>query len=104
MVASNQNQAVFPLAVPSIASPGAMLAAVMQTENALYSFSEQIQVTAVMLAVLGVTLILMLGSNLISRVIGNAGASIISRVMGLILASVAVTSVLSGISTYFSLS
>ncbi len=103
LVASTQDQAVFPLAVPSIASPGAMLAAVMQTENALYSVSEQVQVTLVMLAVLIVTLMLMLGSSFVYRIIGDAGASIISRVMGLILASVAVASVLSGIEVYFSL-
>ena len=103
MVASTQNQAVFPLAVPSIASPGAMLAAVMQTQNALYDIAEQVQVTAMMLAVMGVTLVLMLGSSFVYRLIGDAGASIISRVMGLILASVAVASVLDGIKDYFSL-
>ena len=103
MVASTQNQAVFPLAVPSIASPGAMLAAVMQTQNALYDIAEQVQVTAMMLAVLGVTLVLMLGSSFVYRLIGDSGASIISRVMGLILASVAVASVLDGIKDYFSL-
>ena len=103
MVASTQNQAVFPLAVPSIASPGAMLASVMQTQNALYDISEQVQVTAMMLAVLGVTLVLMLGSSFVYRLIGDSGASIISRVMGLILASVAVASVLNGIKDYFSL-
>ena len=103
MVASTQNQAVFPLAVPSIASPGAMLAAVMQTQNALYDVAEQVQVTLMMLAVLGVTLVLMLGSSFVYRLIGDSGASIISRVMGLILASVAVASVLDGIKDYFSL-
>ncbi len=69
----------------------------------LQGIAEQIQVTLVMLAVLLVTFILMLGSNVISRIIGNAGASIVSRVMGMILAAVAVTSVLSGIKDYFSL-
>ena len=101
LVASAQDQAIFPLAVPSIASPGAMLAAVMQTENALYTLPEQVQVTLVMLAVLVITLALMLGSSVIYRILGDAGASIISRVMGLILASVAVASVLSGIKVYF---
>ena len=69
----------------------------------LHGIAEQIQVTLVMLAVLVVTFVLMLGSNVISRIIGNAGASIVSRVMGMILAAVAVTSVLSGLKDYFSL-
>ena len=35
--------------------------------------------------------------------IGNSGASVISRVMGMILTSVAVASVLAGITSYFAL-
>ena len=56
-----------------------------------------------MLAVLVIVLVLLLASNGIQRLIGNSGASIISRVMGMILASVAVASVLAGITTYFAL-
>ncbi|MGI9319721.1 MAG: MarC family protein [bacterium] len=100
---SKTQVAIFPLAVPSIASPGAMMAAVMQTENASRSIPEQLQVTAVILAVLCVVLILMLSASFVNRVIGESGAAVVSRVMGLILASVAVTSVLSGIETYFNL-
>ena len=95
--------AVFPLAVPSIASPGAMLAAVLHTENSRYSFAEQSQTAGAMIAVLLVTLALLLLSPLINRLIGRNGASVISRVMGLILSSVAVTNVLEGIRLYFEL-
>ena len=52
-----QDKSIFPLAVPSIASPGAMLAAVMQTENTLFSLPEQAQITGVMLLVLASALI-----------------------------------------------
>ena len=100
---SCRETAIFPLAVPSIASPGAMLAAVMLTENRQYSLLEQAQVTAIMLGVLLVVLVFMLLASALHRLIGNGGASIISRVMGLILASVATESVLSGIKAYFSL-
>jgi multiple antibiotic resistance protein len=103
LVRSARDTAVFPLAVPSIASPGAMLAAVMQTENEVFTLAQQLQVTTMMLAVLVVVLVLMLGASFVIRLIGNSGASIISRVMGLILASVAVESVLSGIKIYFSI-
>ncbi len=80
-----------------------MLAAVMQTENALFSPLEQLQVAGMMLAVLLVVLVLMLASNFIIRFIGESGASVISRVMGFILAAVAAASVLSGITEYFNL-
>ena len=56
-----------------------------------------------MVGVLLITLALMLASSRIDRLIGEAGASVISRVMGLILSSVAVTSVLTGVRTFYSL-
>ncbi|TVV43634.1 MULTISPECIES: MarC family protein [unclassified Thalassolituus] len=93
--------AIFPLAVPSIASPGAMLGAVLMTENNRYSLLEQSQTTLVMLSVLAVVFVLLLLASRVHRLIGDGGASIISRVMGLILASVAVNNILSGIKTYF---
>ena len=95
--------AVFPLAVPSIASPGAMLAAVLLTENNRFNLWEQAQTTMMMLLVLLVVWVLLLAASRVIRVIGSSGASIVSRVMGLILASVAVTAVLAGITEYFSL-
>ena len=101
MVKSGTERAVFPLAVPSIASPGAMMAAVLLTKNEIYSIPEQVMTTLAMLAVVVVTLIFMFGANFILRIIGNSGASIISRIMGLILASVAVANVMAGIKEYF---
>ncbi|GAA0818394.1 MarC family protein [Colwellia asteriadis] len=103
-LATNSNEtAIFPLAVPSIAGPGAMLAAVLMTENARYNLIEQTQTAAMMLAVLVIVLILLLCASWTHRIIGNSGASIISRIMGLILASVATANVLSGIKEYFTL-
>ncbi len=80
-----------------------MLAAVLQTENTRFNLLEQAQVTAVMLSVLLIVLVLMLTATWIHRVIGSSGASIVSRIMGLILASMAVASVLAGIKEYFAL-
>ena len=100
---SGHDTAVFPLAVPSIASPGAMLAAVLLTENNRFNIWEQMQTTAIMFLVLLVAMVLMLLASRVHRLIGDSGASIISRVMGLILSSVAVASVLAGITEYFSL-
>ncbi len=94
-------KAIFPLAIPSIASPGAMIAAVMLTENSLYGIWYQLKISIIMLSVLLITLIFLLLASKLFKLIGNNGASIISRVMGLILASVAVTSVLEGIKLYF---
>ncbi|MHC5114144.1 MAG: MarC family protein [Planctomycetota bacterium] len=95
--------AVHPLAVPSIASPGAMLAAVLLTDNAQVGIGAQIQVTVVMLSVLVVALVLMLLASPLHRLIGDGGAAVVSRVMGMILAAVAMTNVLAGIREYFGL-
>lgn len=89
------NPAIFPLAVPSLASPGAMLAVVILTDNHRYSFADQGITALVMLSVLAIAFVLMLLAEPIIRLIGHSGAAIVSRVMGMILASVAVNSVLS---------
>ena len=90
---SKEDVAVFPLAVPSLASPGAMLAVVVLTDNNRYSITEQAITTGVVMLVILGALILMLAAGFINRVIGISGASILSRVMGLILAAVAVDNV-----------
>lgn len=101
LATSGNETAIFPLAVPSIAGPGAMLAAVLLTENARYNLWEQAQTAATMLVVLLVVYLLMLGSTWITRLIGASGASVVSRVMGLILASVATSNTLAGLNAYF---
>ncbi|MEZ5652781.1 MAG: MarC family protein [Burkholderiaceae bacterium] len=101
LVDEHHETAIFPLAVPSIASPGAMLAAVLLTENARYSIAEQAQTFLVLVLVLLVAYVLMLASGAINRVIGRSGASVVSRVMGLILASVAMVNLLAGVKEYF---
>ncbi len=101
LAADHTQTAVFPLAIPSIAGPGAKLGAVLLTENHRFSWVEQLTTSVVMLSVLGITLICMLAASTLYRFVGDAGASVISRVMGLILASVAVSSVLEGVKAYF---
>ncbi|MEH6396267.1 MarC family protein [Pseudoalteromonas sp.] len=95
--------AIFPLAMPSIASPGAMLGAVLMTRNTEYTWVEQLITSSMMIAVLGVVLVLLLCATHVHKLIGDSGASIISRIMGLILTSVAVTNILDGIAHYFGL-
>lgn len=101
LVKSDKETAIYPIAVPSIASPGAILTAVLLTENAIFSIWEQLQTALVMLSVLLVVYILMLLSGYISKVIGSSGASVISRVMGLILSAIATTNILTGFTEYY---
>ncbi len=89
--------AVFPLAIPSIASPGAILAVVILTDNHSTGLVEQAMTAVVLLFVLAITFVLLLLASKIQKLIGQTGVSVISRVMGLILATVAVDAVLQGL-------
>jgi len=89
--------AIFPLAVPSLASPGAMLAVVLLTDNNRFSIPEQAVTAGVMLSVVAVAFLLMLAAGPILKLIGVSGAAIVSRVMGMILGAVAVDHVIAAI-------
>ena len=97
------DKAIFPLAMPSLASPGAILAAILLTENSNNDFVDQSLTALMMLAVIFIAWILMVLSTRIFKYIGNSGAAIISRIMGLILTAVAVANILEGFKTYFDL-
>ena len=92
---------IFPVAIPSIASPGAIMAVVLLTDNHLYSIQQQTITTLMVLIVVALTCGVLLAANYVQKHIGNYGITVISKVMGLILASYAVQSILSGISNYF---
>lgn len=89
--------AVFPLAVPSIASPGAILAAVVLTDNREFSILAQVVTAGMLLAVLGITLAVLLQANRIYHVLGNAGCNLVVRVMGMILCGLAVEMIVAAI-------
>ena len=89
--------AVFPLAVPSIAGPGAIMAVILLTDNDVYTVPEQAETGIVLLVVLFLTYILLLFSDAILRVIGRQGAAVLVRVMGIILCSLAVEIVLTAL-------
>lgn len=95
--------AIYPLAIPSIASPGAMLAAVVLTDDARNNFPDQMQTVVTFAAVLALTLAILLAAGPISRLIGRGGSAVISRVMGMILTALAVDLILTAVSKWLSL-
>ncbi|MEC9266127.1 MAG: MarC family protein [Alphaproteobacteria bacterium] len=88
--------AVFPLAMPSIASPGAMLAIVVLTDNHETPIAEQAATGVLLLVVMAITLLLLLLAAKLKPLLGNTGANVVSRVMGIVLATIAVDAVLGG--------
>ena len=94
----NRDLAVFPMAVPSIAGPGAIMAVIILTDNDVYTVPQQAQTAAVLLVVLALNYLALRLSDPILRVIGKQGAAVLIRVMGILLASLAVEIVMKALS------
>lgn len=93
--------AVFPLAVPLIAGPGAIASVILlQSQNA-GSLLNQAIVAGVMLAVLLLTGLSFLVASPIMRILGVTGINVMTRVLGIILAALAVSNILEGLRASF---
>lgn len=101
LITDYKHVTIFPVAVPSIASPGAIMAVVLMTDNHIYTIQQQALTTFLVLVVVGITCLLLLGANKVQARIGEYGITVISKIMGLILASYGVQSILSGVKGFF---
>jgi len=94
---TREDIAVFPLATPLIAGPGAMGAVILLMADAQGSVLHQAIVVVSLLAILLVTLICLLLASQLTRVLGLTGLHVISRVFGVLLAALAVQFIFDGI-------
>jgi multiple antibiotic resistance protein len=93
---------VFPLAFPLLAGPGAMTSAMLmsaQTRDSLPMFVGSI---LILLAVLGLSLLVLLSCGRIMRLLGETGANVIGRLLGVVLAALAVQFMVDGIRSVLS--
>jgi len=97
-IEKGRDLAVFPLAVPAIAGPGAITAIILLTDNDVFSVHERAETAVVLVVVLALNYVLLLLSDAILRIIGQQGAAILTRVMGIILTALSVEFVLTGLS------
>lgn len=88
--ASLSERAVYPLAIPGIAGPGAILTVVLLTDNNTRSVGEQAITTGILAFCLALFFVLYALARPIFRLLGTPGIQIVSRSFGLILASIAV--------------
>lgn len=95
--------AIYPLGIPSIAGPGAMLTVVLLTDNDRQDIPDQLLTVGVLAIVLALTLVLFMLAQPVARLIGKSGANIIGRIMGMLLAAVAVNMVLKALSEWLRL-
>lgn len=89
--------AVFPLAIPSIASPGAMTAALVLTDDHKVSLTMQAWLVVVMLGWLAATWLVLANARRIRARLGESGIDVVSRVFGLFLCALSVELVVRGI-------
>jgi multiple antibiotic resistance protein len=89
--------AVFPLATPLIAGPGAMGAAIVLMANAKGDIGLQSMVVAALLVVMLLTFGALMAASQIQRLLGVTGLHVITRVLGVLLCALAVQFIFDGI-------
>ena len=89
--------AVFPLATPLLAGPGAMTSAIVLAAGTKGDLKLLGAVVAAIIAVMLVTLGLLLAAQEIHQLIGLTARKVIVRVFGVLLAAIAVQSIFNGI-------
>ena len=96
-------RSIYPLAIPGIAGPGAMLTVVLLTDNDIRTLKEQAITTAELAICVLLLLGIYAGASLLYRLLGRGGIEVISRVFGLIVASIAVNNLIIAIKLSFGL-
>lgn len=99
----SQALAIYPLGIPKIAGPAAMLAMVLLTDDDRLNLLGQLSTVGILAIVLLIQLLILLAAGPISRLIGPAGAGVIGRIMGMLLTAMAVSMVLSATGEWLNL-
>jgi multiple antibiotic resistance protein len=89
--------AVFPLAIPLTAGPGSMTAIVLLMGKA-DTWSERGMVLAALALIMAATLLAMLASDRLMKLLRRTGANVIARVSGVLLAALAMQFIFDGLS------
>ncbi len=95
------NLAVFPLALPLIAGPGAISATVLLA-GALPGVAERSQLIGVIAVCMGMVLAALVIADRLDRLLGITGRAILTRLLGVILAALSVQFVVDGVKSAFS--
>lgn len=94
---SKEDLAVFPLATPLLAGPGAMSAGILLAANAHGDVTRIAGTMAALFAVMCSTLFLLLIAHRLSGVIGVTAQRVLMRVFGILLAAIAVQALFNGL-------
>ena len=89
--------AIFPIATPLLAGPGAMSAVILMAAGTHADPIRYAGVVAALAAVMALTLLLLLLSNELSRALGVTAQRVMMRVFGILLAAIAVQAAFNGL-------
>ena len=89
--------AVFPMATPLLAGPGAMSACILLSVRAHGDFLGLSGVLAGLALVMAMTLVLLLVAQELSRIIGVTAQRVLARIFGILLAAIAVQAIFDGL-------
>jgi multiple antibiotic resistance protein len=90
---------IVPIGTPLLAGPGTITTAMIYFNSPQYLISERIAVILAVITVLLISYIVLRLSNPLFNRLGKTGSLIISRIMGLLLASIAIEFITSGLFT-----
>lgn len=93
-----QDAAIFPLAIPMIAGPGAIASLILLMSHHGDDVTKQVAIVGVLGVVLLITLLVFLLANPLENIIGKRVTKVFTRLLGIILGAIAVQFVISGIS------
>jgi multiple antibiotic resistance protein len=95
------DMAVFPLAVPLIAGPGAMTSVMLIVGRAQGELLLQVTAIGLLLVVLALCLLVFLFASKLMEALGLTGINVVGRVFGIVLAGLAVQYILDGFTVAF---
>lgn len=99
--ATSADVAVFPLAIPLIAGPGAMTTVILLMNQAKGDIVQQALAIAILIIVLFLCLLTFLLASKLTDYLGKTGINVVGRIFGIILAGLAVQYILDGLAATF---
>jgi multiple antibiotic resistance protein len=95
--------AIYPLGFPKIAGPGALVAVILLTDDDRANILGQLATVGVVALVMVIQLLILLAAGPITRFLGQTGAAVVGRIMGMLLAALAVSMVLTAVGEWLNL-
>ena len=101
VAAHHPDVAVFPLAIPLLAGPGAIASTILLQAQNVGNVAAQLLVAGVMVGVLVLAAVCFFPAAPIMRVLGITGVNVMSRVLGIVLAAMAINNMIEGLRASF---